>query len=384
MGNISHLNEHILVLKVDDAFAVWFGASRKFMMLEEPAFFVLRQIVENKTLEIISTQCCERYQNPVENCRQFVDEVNEITQQYISPDKADTDEEFHQFSETGFESSFYSVKTYSVGQFLFRIKYGDRGLEAVIHPLISQFENVGDKNLFHEFEIFRNTEKLVFLAEHKILETLGSDQTGYLKAAVLLKILEILYGKRKDDWMMTLHAAAVTDGTCAIVFPAKAGSGKSTLSALLHAHGFQLLSDDFLAMDFVNKKVYPLPVTATIKEGSLNVLSPYYPELRQIPVEYAYTGKQVRYLSVNKSFIPNEGYSVKHFVFVIYLPDSICTLNEIPPKVALKNLLEETWINPKSSVVAEFFEWFDKTRFFELQYSETLEAIELVSKLFKE
>ena len=119
MGNISHLNEHILVLKVDDAFAVWFGASQKFMLLEEPAYFVLKQIVENKTLEIISTQCCERYHNPVENCRQFVDEVNEITQQYISPDKADTDEEFHQFSETGFESSFYSVKTYSVGQDLY-------------------------------------------------------------------------------------------------------------------------------------------------------------------------------------------------------------------------------------------------------------------------
>jgi hypothetical protein len=182
--------------------------------------------------------------------------------------------------------------------------------------------------------------------------------------------------------MLTLHAAAVTDGTRAIVFPAKAGSGKSTLSALLHAHGFQLLSDDFLAMDFNHQKIYPLPVAATIKEGSMDVLSPFYPELRQIPVEHAYTGKQVRYLPVNRKFNSNEGYLAKHFVFITYLPDSPCLFNQVPKKLALQSLLEETWVNPTPSSVKEFFKWFDKTKFFELKYSETSDAIEVVSKLF--
>jgi hypothetical protein len=382
MGNISRLNEHILYLKVDDAYALWFSASRKFMMLEEPAFFVLKQIIKNKPIEEISQKCFYRYKNSIENSRQFVGDVNEITQQYINQDKIDIDEEIYQVGELKSETSFYSVKTYFVGQFLLRIKYGDRGLEAVIHPLISQFEVKESEIVLHEFEIFRNSEKLFFIVDNEIIETLGSEETGYLKAAVLLKLMEILYGKRKDDWMLTLHAAAVTDGTRAIVFPAKAGSGKSTLSALLHAHGFQLLSDDFLAMDFNHQKIYPLPVAATIKEGSIDVLSPFYPELRQIPVEHAYTGKQVRYLPVNRKFNPNEGYLAKHFVFITYLPDSPCLFNEVPKKLALQSLLEETWVNPTPSSVKEFFKWFDKTKFFELKYSETSDAIEVVSKLF--
>ena len=41
MGKTGRLSEQILFLKVEDAFAVWFGTSRKFMLLEEPAFYVL-------------------------------------------------------------------------------------------------------------------------------------------------------------------------------------------------------------------------------------------------------------------------------------------------------------------------------------------------------
>ncbi|MDO8952597.1 MAG: hypothetical protein Q7U86_08220 [Draconibacterium sp.] len=65
MGNIIRLNEHIICTEVEDSFAVWFGVSQKFMMLEEPAFFVLKQLTENKLVEEIAQECVERYQNPV-------------------------------------------------------------------------------------------------------------------------------------------------------------------------------------------------------------------------------------------------------------------------------------------------------------------------------
>ena len=384
MGNIIRLNEHIICTEVEDSFAVWFGASHKFMMLEEPAFFVLQQIIENKTVEEIVQECVGRYQNPVKESQQFVSEVYQITQQYIALPENSIHEETDSFIDRNSGTDFYSEKFYVIGNSFFNINYGDAGLEAVIHPLISHFEVTKNEIALFRFDINRNSDKLFFKVDGDILETLKSDETGYLKAAVLLKFLEILYGIEKGDWMMTLHAAAATDGNCAIVFPAKAGSGKSTLSALLNSHGFKLLSDDFLAMDFNHQKIYPLPVAATIKEGSVDVLSLFYPELRQIPVEHAYTGKQVRYLPVNKKFTPNEGYLAKYFVFITYLPHSPCLFNEVPKKVALQSLLEETWVNPTPSSVTEFFNWFDKTKFFELKYSKTSDAIKIVTKLFKE
>lgn len=383
MGNIIRLNEHTICYEVEDAFAVWFGASRKFMMLEEPAFFVLKQLTENKPIEVISMECVERYQNPLEQCQLFVSEVYLITMQYLALPEINIHKEtdlFRQISET----DFYSEKYYILGNSIFNIKYGDEGLEAVIHPLISHFEVTKNEFPHHRFDIIRNSDKLFFQVDGDILETLKCDETGYLKAAVLLKFLEILHGVGKDDWMMTLHAAAVTDGNSAIVFPARAGSGKSTFAALLHAHGFQLLSDDFLAMDTIRKCIYHLPVAATIKAGSMDVLTPYYPGLNDIPDEKAYTGKQVRYLPINNSFTQNKEYLAKHFVFIAYLPDSPCLFNEVTKKVALQVLLEETWVNPIPSNVTKFFEWFNKTKFFELKYSKTSEAVEVIAKLFKE
>lgn len=384
MGKTGRLSEQILFLKVEEAFAVWFGASRKFMLLEEPAFYVLKRIIHNIAPETIAVQCFKRYKNPIENCRQFVSEIQEIILPHLNSDIQHFEEQFSPLSVTVPERNFHSVRTYFMNGLTFRIKYGDKGLEAVVHPLIFQFENDENHILFHEFEIFRNSEKLFLMVENEIAETLESGQTGFLKAAVLLKFMELCYGKRNDDWMMTLHASAVTDGNRAVIFPARAGSGKSTLSVLLNAHGFSLLSDDFIAMDFLDKKVYSLPVAATIKEGSMKVLSPFYPELAGIQAEQAYTGKQVRYLPVNKLFTPKNGYPVKHFVFISYSQGSACRFGEISKKEALRILLEETWINAKPKVVVEFFKWFDKAVFFELWYSVTSEAVAVISKLFKQ
>lgn len=384
MSRSYNLQGKIVYFKIENAYAVWFKATHKFLMIEEPAFYVFRLLLKNVSIEGIAQRFSIRYKNPISEVRKFVAEIEQELRQYLdSPEKDQSfEEEF--ITNSLSTQTFYSEKTYSIKNQILKFCFGDKELENVIHPLIShhEIEEKSDKN--HLFQIYRVAEKLSLRVDGDIIETLDFAETGYLKAAVLMKLLGILYEVENKDWMMTFHASAVTEGSSAIVFPAMAGSGKSTLAALLHAHGFKMLSDDFLAVDLINKCIYHLPVATTIKNGSFNVLSPYFPELKNISEERAFTGKQVRYLPINTFFDTKKGFKVKRFVFVNYAGDKTFKFEEVTKKYALQKLLEETWVNPKPHIVSEFFKWFDKIEFYELTYSKTSDAIEAVTKLFKQ
>ena len=383
MSKSFRLNDRIRYLKVENAYAVWFKASHNFLMIEEPAFYILKLILKNIPLDEISHSFSIRYNNPLSEVKDFVSELNQNFQQYLNPSKKETTN-VNNLSNIQFQTNrYYAEKTYSVSNLILKIKYGDQDLKDVIHPLIYHLENNNNLTPNYVFETFRQSNKLFFKVDSNLIEELNFEETGYLKAAVLLRLLGILHGIKPENWMMTVHAAAVTDGNSAIVFPAMAGSGKSTLASLLHAHGYNLLSDDFLAMDVIKKKVYNLPVAATIKEGSFDVLSPHFPELNDISLERAYTGKQVRYLPINNSLETNIGFEAKKFVFVSYSEGKPLTFKKVSKKIALQSILQETWVNPNPSVVTEFFKWFNKTQFYEMKYAKTSDALKIVNKLFK-
>jgi hypothetical protein len=210
------------------------------------------------------------------------------------------------------------------------------------------------------------------------------DNSHFLRGAVSQKLFGVLYGVADQDWMVTLHSAAVSDGQTAIIFPAQAGSGKSTISALLQAHGFTVLSDDFNAINRNNGFVYRIPLAISVKEGSLKTLEQFYPELSDILPDKASTGKVVRHLPVenNKIGFRNE-FPVKAFVFVRYSEAESFIFEEIEKREAIQTLLPETWVNPDPENVARFFDWFDEIRFYRLQYANYEDAINAIELLFK-
>ncbi|GAB1454538.1 hypothetical protein MASR2M47_45940 [Draconibacterium sp.] len=384
MSKSYNLQGKIVYFKIENAYAVWFKETHKFLMIEEPAFYILKLILKNVTTEEIAQNFSVRYKNPISEVRKFIAEIEQKLHQYLNSDRKGQSTEKASTTNILPIQALYAEKTYSIKNQVLSIYFGDKELKEVIHPLISHHEIEKQTNPNHLFQIYRVADELFLSVDSDFIETFESAETGYLKAAVLMQLLGILYEVEHKDWMMTIHASAVTDGDSAIVFPATAGSGKSTLAALLQAHGFKMLSDDFLAMDLINKKIFHLPVAATIKNGSLNVLTPYFPELKDISEERAFTGKQVRYLAINNSFGAKEGFEARNFVFVNYSHDKTFKFEEVTKKLAIQRLLEETWINPKPSAVSGFFKWFDKTRFYELRYSETTDAVAVVTQLFKQ
>ena len=90
--------------------------------------------------------------------------------------------------------------------------------------------------------------------------------------------LRIMYAIR-SYYVAALHASAISDTKSTILFSAQAGSGKTTISSLLRASGLRLISDDFVPIDGITGLVFPFPTAVSVKEGSIPVLSPYYPSL---------------------------------------------------------------------------------------------------------
>lgn len=69
-----------------------------------------------------------------------------------------------------------------------------------------------------------------------------------------------------------IHAGAVSWGNQAVIFPAVADSGKTTLSLSLVRQGFKLLSDEIACLDRNRSIVEPFPRTARFDERSRQLL----------------------------------------------------------------------------------------------------------------
>lgn len=377
-------NEFTTVSKqFGESIAVWFAASRSFVLFEKPAWEVFDQYSNDHSVEDIVDYFALKYNVTSEESLQFINEIIEGINRLNDPANAvyKSPEIRPEFDTYVFP--IFSEKCYIIGNEIIHFRYGSEWIMNCFHPSMAHLENYS-LSKSHIIDVFELDDLLIFRYNGKTVEVFAFVNSHFLRGAVSQKLFSILYDIDDQDWMVTLHSGAVSDGRSAIIFPAQAGSGKSTLSAILQAHGFTILSDDFNAVNRKNGYVYRLPLAVSIKEGSLKTLLPFYPELQEIVPEKAVTGKVVRHLPVanNKPGLP-AGFPVKAFVFVKYSEAEPFIFEEVDKKEAIQTLLPETWVNPTSNNVTQFFNWFDNINFYRLQYADYQDALNAVELLFR-
>ena len=369
--------------RIGESTAVWFASSRSFVLLEQPAWKVFDRYVNGLSKEDIINDLSVTYNIPEASSHQFVNDIIEGIIQLSDPANSpyQQPELLPEFDEYLFPA--FSEKSYQIGESFIRFRYGSEWLMHCFHPAMAHLET-GSKIVDHLFEVFEFAGLLIFRHNGKAIEAFKSENSHYLRGAVSQKLFSVLYKIADKDWMITLHSAAVSDEKSAIVFPAQAGSGKSTLSALLQANNYMVLSDDFNVINRNNGFVYRLPLAISVKEGSLKTLEPFYPELKEILPEQAVTGKVVRHLPViNNKPGENAAFPVKAFVFVKYSETGPFAFEEVDRREAIQTLLPETWVNPTPENVMQFFDWLDGISFYRLQYSANQDAMDAISRLFK-
>jgi len=191
----------------------------------------------------------------------------------------------------------------------------------------------------------------------------------------------------RAEYLIAIHAAAVSNGKECIVLPAKAGNGKSTLTGAMIGSGFQYCTDELVLLKSRTHAVQAVPVGLALKPGSWPVLKAYHPGLEDLPVFLRPDGKHVRYLlPAKQAFSKNtdQCYPVHCLVFPIYHPEQTTGLNRISPADALCRLAEAGYDMEGGldrERVTELVGWISGINCYELRVNDLQEAVSRITEL---
>ena len=367
---------------IDDAHIVWFSNGNQYIRLEEPAFFVFRCGEKGMDMDLIVNQCVERYGIQEEESRQFVthiaNSIEAIKQRPVNKESDfRTNKELQARPFLPFSKHNYTIQGKSIC-----FHYANRLYEYYLHPLLEHLENEANPSKYVLFELFPHHEKIVLRVNGVVLGMWREAETHLLKGMVYLQLLNVVYDKSDHDWLAIIHASAVTNGTKTIVFTAAPGNGKSTIAALLHHKGYQLVSDDFVPLERMTCKAYPFPVAMSVKDGAFGMLSLLYPLLcNDAHLQTSTTNKQVKYLPVDGRALPA---SVKEIIFIKYDPAVDFQMEKLPRPEAFKMLLDETWTSPSADNAERFLDWFTTINCYRISYSNNERIIHELDQLFEQ
>ena len=368
--------------QMNDALAVWFKNSGSFVLLEKPAVQIFELYAKGYTPEKImerfreaeTTFTEDNYKSVIAITKHFnalnqikIEERIDSKIKNIDITSANIDAEHHYILRDKFVT----------------IRYNCERVKQLIHPLFAHLQVKKESKPAQVLELMY-WEKHFFIKQQKGTEEIFTAQeSDYFKGAVLKHLYSIMYNKNNDNWMMTLHSSGIIVNNEVILFMSASGGGKSTLAALLHANGYDLIADDFVAAD-ENAKVYPFPAAISVKNGAIDLLAKYYPELHSTSQEINHKGLPIRFLDFNPRLTSTLGHKIKAIVFLKYDASEKQSCSRVDKKEAVQFVLKETWVNPRPHNVSRFFNWIGNTPFYKMTYNDTPAALKWIKNTFDE
>jgi len=377
MSTISYIKK-----KIGQTYLVWLQNSNQYIQLEEPAWFVFRKTTKRFKTGTIAKEFAVRYGITydeslafVEDIRSNIEKINQANSTSSNTIQVSDDLNNHKFSP-------FSVHYYKLGNQVISFSFETPLFELYLHPLIAHFETKENSADVPIFELFAWQEQVVFRYNGVVKGMWTKDETHLVKGLIFMFLINVMHGKSDADWLMTVHASAITNWKKTILFSAEAGKGKTTIAALLQAQGFQLISDDFVPIDRQSFCAYPFPIAMSVKEGSMELLTPKFPSLNEKPLNYLSAEKSVRYLSFDDVDTTKAIFPVKEFILIEYDNAIDFQMEKIDPINGLKLLFDESWISPTPGNAAILFDRIPHLSFYKLTYSNNQKAVDALTTLF--
>jgi hypothetical protein len=189
--------------------------------------------------------------------------------------------------------------------------------------------------------------------------------------------------------VFVFHAAALAMDAEAVLLPGAPGSGKSTLAAALMNSGLSYCTDELVVLDDEDGRVHPAPVSIGLKEGAWEVLAPYDPRIRDLPIHLRTDGRSIRYLPPRREALPaghKQRYGVRAIVFPSYQEGRETTHRRLGPGEALCRLTQAGYDATETldpTRVGWLVDWIEHRDCFALSYSKLPEAVERIRGLFR-
>lgn len=369
--------------KIGQSYLVWFQNSNLYSQLEEPAWFVFSKTIKRYKAETIAAQCEIRYGIPFDECLKFVNEIRANIDQMNKHIKISDSVENYPLELTSKKFIPYSIKRYQLTENIFEFTFENQQFESYFHPLISYLET--DKNIdkISRFELYEFHNMSVMRLNGEVKGVWTKDRTHYLIGYTYMSMINEMYNKVDDFWLMTVHAAALTNGKKSILIPAQSGSGKTTIAAMLQSRGYRLLSDDFVPIDREMFRAWHFPIAMSVKQGAMDVLSSLYSDLELKPVELTAARKTVRYLTPNYNPEKSNMVSpVKDIISIKYDPEVEFEFKKADMITTIKLMLDQSWILPNAINAGVFLDQITQCSFYQLTYSNNEKALDAISELF--
>jgi hypothetical protein len=127
-------------------------------------------------------------------------------------------------------------------------------------------------NFEREFRIDCENDQFVMRADG--IDALTTTSLDAIIERLLFDV--VMYAYDKIDWLVSIHAAAVSTDHGSVLLPGASGAGKSTLTAfLLTRPQIRYLTDDMVLLDRESLCAVPMPGALVLKTGSWDLLEPH-------------------------------------------------------------------------------------------------------------
>ena len=368
----------LIVKEIEDKSIVWFQNSNQYLILEHLAAKIVSQLVYKKSIKDIANRLEKELAIPYEKAIDFIIDVDE---KIVKPNQEKTPDTLNtqniQKPESFEYTKFYKIHTKTI-----KVEFSNEFELSLIHPKFAHLEADKSEKFDCLFQSFSNGNYTYLVIDNKLIGSWSKKDIHYFQGKFSMKVIETIYEKSENEWIGVFHASAIGKEDESILVLGDSGNGKSTSLALLQAHGFHCIADDFVPMDNL-KKIHAFPAGISIKKNSLNVLLPFYPELESsAEFHYERLKKIVRYLPPKEINYKNS-HPCKALIFIKYNSEIEFELNKISNLKAFESLLPDSWISPLESNVVTFLDWFSLLPCYELIYSNNKKMITTVKELLE-
>jgi hypothetical protein len=270
---------------------------------------------------------------------------------------------------------------YVVAHTCFRVRFPTLMAEQTVHPILAHLEVAKTTPFDIVFDIIPDADG--YLLSQDSIPIAGCQSLEQLGPIVHAELL--ITACKSAKCLAIIHAAAITNGHDAFLFPGDSGSGKSTLAAALLTKGYGYLSDEIGLLTPYPYRILPVPLSIGVKEGAWPVLASLHPLIKKLPTYRRLDGKKVRYLPPKRiSTRLSDGHPVKRIFFPCYQTDIATQIRPISRAEALYRIAEGGYdVNRRLSAttVAELIQWISTIECYEIHYSCLTEALACIQGL---
>ena len=275
------------------------------------------------------------------------------------------------------------INYYSFNNTIIKVGFDNKETKSLIHQKYRHLA-IDHVNSFDvEYSIFNSDHSLFIFKNNKIVGSwdIGT-QLHEFQGKFSMELICSFYNKTEHDWMGVFHASTISKNNHSIMFTGDSGNGKSTLISILMANGYNVIADDFSPVLRSDFKTYCFPSAISIKEKSFNLIEQLYPDFIN------YNEYYINELKGNVKYLPpiskETSANCSSVIWVKYAKGTESSLKKVSIKDALKKILPDAWISNKEVNAKAFLKWIEKTAFYELNYSDNNQLIDIINSCFLE